>query len=62
MVIARGALVYYKQAENPLADVAQDEAFFEKELEEVISRQNRNKPVSRAKSIQEIHGQYTGRI
>lgn len=62
MVIARGALVYYKQAENPLADVAQDEAFFEKELEEVISRQNRNKPVGRAKSIQEIHGQYTGRI
>lgn len=62
MVIARGALVYYKQAENPLADVAQDEGFFQRELEEVISRQNRNKPTGRAKSIMEINGSYTGKI
>lgn len=62
MAIARGALVYFRLAENPDADTAQDEAFFQKELQEVISRQNRNRPVKRAKSIMELNNQYTGRV
>ncbi len=62
MTIARGALVYYRLAENPDADTSQDEAFFQKELQEVISRQNRNRPVRRAKSVMELNNHYTGRI
>jgi hypothetical protein len=60
IVIARAALVYYRQAENPMADIAQDEALFKTELEEVIARQNRNRPVGRAKSIMELNDTYTG--
>jgi hypothetical protein len=62
MAVARGALVYYRLAENPDADTSQDEAFFQKELQEVISRQNRNRPVRRAKSIMELNNHYTGDI
>lgn len=62
IVIARAALVYYRQAENPMADIAQDEALFKTELEEVIARQNRNRPVGRAKSIMEINDVYTGLV
>lgn len=62
MVIARGALVYYKQAENPLADVSQDEALFQSELQEVIQRQIRNNPIVRAKGIQELNDTYTGSV
>jgi len=62
MVIARGALVYYKQAENPLADISQDEAFFQQELQEVIQKQIRNRPVGRSIGIQEITGNYLGRV
>lgn len=62
MAIARGALVYYRLAENPDADTSQDEAFFQKELQEVIARQNRNRPVRRAKSIMELNNHYTGDI
>jgi hypothetical protein len=62
IVIARAALVYYRQAENPMADIAQDEALFKTELEEVIARQNRNRPVSRAKSIMELNDVYSGSV
>jgi hypothetical protein len=62
MVVARGALVYYRQAENPLADVSQDEAFFQNELQELIAKQNRNRPQKRYKGVQEVNGQYPGRI
>lgn len=62
MTIARGALVYYRLAENPDADTSQDEAFFQKELQEVVARQNRNRPTKRAKSIMELNNHYTGRI
>lgn len=62
MVIARAALVYYRQAENPLADIAQDEALFKAELEEVIARQQRNRPASRAVSVMELNDSFTGRV
>lgn len=62
MVVARGALVYYKQAENPLADISQDEAFFQQELQEVIQKQIRNRPLGRSKSIMEITGHYSGKV
>jgi hypothetical protein len=62
MVIARAALVYYRQAENPLADINQDEALFQRELEEVVARQNRNRPTGRAKSIMELNDTFTGSV
>lgn len=62
MVVARGALVYYKQAENPLADIPQDEAFFQQELQEVIQKQIRNRPLGRSKSIMEITSHYSGKV
>jgi hypothetical protein len=62
MVIARAALVYYRQAENPLADISQDEALFQRELEEVIARQQRNRSVGRAVSIQEANDEFIGQV
>jgi len=62
MVAARGALVYYKQAENPLADISQDEALFQQELQEVVQKQIRNRPVGRAISVMEKNNHYTGRV
>lgn len=62
MVIARAALVYYRQAENPLADISQDEALFQRELEEVIARQQRNRSVGRAIGIQEVNDEFIGQV
>lgn len=62
MAIARGALVYFRLAENPDADTSQDEAFFQKELQEVISRQNRNRPNRRSKSVMELNNYHTGQV
>lgn len=62
MTIARGALVYFRLAENPDADTSQDEAFFQRELQEVIARQNRNRPIRRSKSIMELNNHFTGRV
>lgn len=61
-ILARGALVYYLQAEDPQADISVPEALFQKELQELIARENRNKPLARAKTIQEKKGLYTGYI
>lgn len=62
MALARGALVYYRQAEDPQADIAQEEYLFQLELEEVIAQYNRSRPQPRAKTVQEIQGTYTGDI
>lgn len=60
MVIAKGALVYYRQAEDPQADVIPEEQAFIQELKEVMAAHNRNKPRARAKSIAEVGGYSTG--
>lgn len=62
MVLALGAMVYYRQSENPLADIAQDEARYQQELQEVISREIRNRPNRRGRSIQEVFNVYTGDV
>lgn len=62
MCLARGALVYYRQAEDPQADISQEEALFQEELDEVIAQYNRSRPQKRAKTLQEIQGTYTGDI
>lgn len=62
MALARGALVYYRQAEDPQADISQEEALFQQELDEVIAQYNRSKPQQRAKTLHEIQGTYVGDI
>jgi hypothetical protein len=44
MALARGALIYYRQAEDPQADIGQEEALFTGEVQEIISQYNRSRP------------------
>lgn len=60
MVIAKAALIYYRQAEDPLADTTPEEREFQKELQEILGEYRRNQPQRRMKSISEISGVYTG--
>jgi hypothetical protein len=53
MCLARGALVYLRQAEDPQADVSQEEALFQMELDEVIAQYNRSKPPVRGRTLHE---------
>jgi len=60
MCLARGALVYYRQAEDPQADISQEEYLFQQELDEVIAQYNRSRPQRRAKTLHEAMGTYPG--
>lgn len=62
LIIARAAIVYYRQSENPQADVSVDEALFQKELAELVAREQLNRPQRRARSIAEKFGKYTGDV
>lgn len=44
MVLAKGAQRFIRKAENPQADISQEEEIFQKALEELWSWQNRQKP------------------
>lgn len=54
MVLARGALVYVRQAEDPQADISQEEFLFQMELEEVMAQYNRSKPAVRGRTLHEM--------
>lgn len=60
MALARGALAYYRQAEDPQADISQVEALFQKEVEEVIGSQIRNQPDTPAIGRHQRRGTYIG--
>lgn len=62
MCLARGALAYYRQAEDPQADISQVEALFQLELQEVIATQNRNEPDRPAIGRHVRRGTYIGDI
>jgi hypothetical protein len=62
MCLARGALVYYRQAEDPQADISQEEYMFQQELDEVIAQYNRSRPQPRGKTLHEVQGTYPGDI
>lgn len=62
MALARGALVYIRQAEDPQADVAQEEALFQMELDEVIAQYNRSKPPVRGKTLHEMGHTWIGDV
>jgi len=44
MVIAKGALIYYRQAQDPEADVGPEEDQFRQEVEELMENQERRRP------------------
>lgn len=62
MTLARGALVYLRQAEDPQADVSQEEFLFQMELDEVIAQYNRSKPAVRGRTLHEMGGTHIGDI
>ncbi len=62
MALARGALIYLRQAEDPQADVSQEEYLFQAELDEVIAQYNRSRPQPRGKTLHEVMGTYPGDI
>lgn len=63
MALARGALVYYRQAEDPQADIAQEEAIFQQEVDEVWAKYNRNRPRQpRGRTLYEANGTYLGDV
>lgn len=60
MALARGALVYYRQAEDPQADISQDEAIFQQEVDEVWKRYRRSRPQQRMKDLYEVNNTFVG--
>lgn len=62
MVIARGALVYYRASQDPYMDVSQLEALFTNELEEVIATQIRNQADKPAQGRHQRRGTYIGDV
>lgn len=62
MALARGALIYYRQAEDPQADISQEEALFQGELDEIISAYRRAAPPRRLVSRHEDKKSYIGDI
>lgn len=61
MVLALGALIYYRIAEDPQADISQEEAKFKQELDEVIASYQRSRQ-TRGRTMHEINGTYIGDI
>lgn len=62
MALARGALVYLRQAEDPQADISQEEYLFQQELDEVVSQYNRSRPQPRGITLHEAMGTYPGDV
>lgn len=61
MLVAKAALIYYRQAEDPEADVGPEEDQLKQEVGEVIERQNRTRPQRFARSARDVGGNYLGR-
>lgn len=61
MVIAKGALIYYRQAQDQDADTSVEEDAFRQEVSEVSDAQNRRAPQRFAQSPRDRYGTYLGR-
>lgn len=62
MVLARGALVYYRASQDPYMDVSQLDALFKDELEEVIATQIRNQANKPARTRASVMGTFIGDV
>jgi hypothetical protein len=61
MVIAKAALIYYRQAQDPEADVSVEEDEFRQEVAELVDAQNRRRPQRFAQSRRDRYNHYVGR-
>lgn len=62
MVLALGALKYYRLAEDPYTDVGPYENMFQLEMDEVIANVNRGRVQPRGRTQSEVNGTFTGDI
>lgn len=60
MVIAKGALIYYRQAQDPEADTSVEEDQFKQEVAEVMEQQNRRRPQQFAYTQRDVTGRTLG--
>lgn len=60
MVIAKGALIYYRQAQDPEADTSVEEDQFKQEVAEVMEQQNRRRPQQFIYGQREAMGRHLG--
>lgn len=60
MVIAKAALIYYRQAQDPEADTAQEEDQFRQEIAELSEAQERRRPQREATSRRDRFNQQIG--
>jgi len=62
LVLAQGALRFYRAARDPEYDVSQDQAIFIKGVTDIWGDQNSAAPLKRAQTAQDKTGYYTGSI
>jgi len=60
LVIALGAKRYVKMGQNPDADVSQDEALFQKRLNENIAAAQVNRPLRKHRAVYKANGYHLG--
>jgi hypothetical protein len=61
IVIAKGALIYYRQSDDPEADTSVEEDQFRQEVIEIMDVQNRRRPQQFAQTPRDRAGTYLGR-
>ncbi|MBI5117589.1 hypothetical protein HZA56_14020 [Candidatus Poribacteria bacterium] len=60
MVVAKAALIYYRQAQDPEADTEQEEDQFRQEIAEIGEAQERRRPQQFAKTRRDDYGHHLG--
>lgn len=60
MVIAKGALIYYRQAQDPEADTEQEEDQYRQEIAELAEAQERRRPQKFATTRRDVYGHQIG--
>lgn len=60
MVVAKAALIYYRQAQDPEADTEQEEDQFRQEIAEISEAQERRRPQKFATSRRDVYGHQIG--
>ena len=62
MPIAQGALRFVRLGENPSADIAPEEAIFQRSLQRLWGQEHRSQPRSIRRSRANQNGHFTGRV
>jgi hypothetical protein len=62
LAIAYAALIYVREMEDKDADTSVEDAKFQQIMQEIIGQEQRNAGPTRARTSQDVHGNYTGQI